>query len=174
MNDSHDAAKADHAPVRNLIITRVFDAPLALVWKAWSDPDHIKQWWGPKYFSCPSADIDFREGGRSLVCMRAPAEFGGQDMYSTWTYTKIVPMERIEYIHNLADPEGNNVDPVQMGLPADFPQGQLQVITFKAVGDNRTELTVTEHGWREGQMMEMSKMGMEQCLDKMAAIFASL
>lgn len=174
MNDSNDAAKADHARVRNLIITRVFDAPLALVWKAWSDPEYIKQWWGPNYFTCPSADIDFREGWRSLVCMRAPAEFGGQDMYSTWTYTKIAPMECIEYIHNLADQDGNNVDPVQMGLPADFPQGQLHVITFKAVGDNKTELTVTEYGWREGQMMEMSKMGMEQCLDKMAAIFVSL
>ena len=174
MNDSNDAAKADHARVRNLIITRVFDAPLALVWKAWSDPEYIKQWWGPNYFTCPSADIDFREGGRSLVCMRAPAEFGDQDMYSTWTYTKIAPMECIEYIHNLADQDGNNVDPVQMGLPADFPQGQLHVITFKAVGDNKTELTVTEYGWREGQMMEMSKMGMEQCLDKMAAIFVSL
>lgn len=174
MNDSNDAAKADQERVRNLIITRVFDAPLALVWKAWSDPEYIKQWWGPNYFTCPSADIDFREGGRSLVCMRAPAEFGGQDMYSTWTYTKIAPMECIEYIHNLADQDGNNVDPVQMGLPADFPQGQLHVITFKAVGDNKTELTVTEYGWREGQMMEMSKMGMEQCLDKMAAIFVSL
>ena len=97
-----------------------------------------------------------------------------RDRYSTWTYTKIVPMERIEYIHNLADQDGNTVDPVQMGLPADFPQGQLQVITFKVVDDNKTELTVTEYGWLEGKMMDMSKMGMGQCLDKMGAIFANI
>ena len=51
MDATNDAAKADHGQVRNLIMTRVFDAPLALVWKAWSDPDYIKQWWGPKYLS---------------------------------------------------------------------------------------------------------------------------
>lgn len=130
------------------------------------------QWWGPTHFTCPSAEIDFREGGVSLVCMRAPKEFGGQDMYSTWTYTKIVPLAQIEYIHNLADSEGRKVDPVQLGLPADFPQDQRHVVTFKAFGANRTKLTVTEYGWTEGHMMELSKMGMEQCLDKMAAIFA--
>lgn len=127
------------------------------------------RWWGPEHFTSPSAEIDFREGGTSLVCMRAPQEFGGQDMYSTWSYTKIVPLERIEYIHNLADKDGHKVDPGAMGMPADFPQDQRQLITFKYLGENKTELTVTEYGWTPGQKMEMSKMGMEQCLDKMAA-----
>jgi hypothetical protein len=78
---------------RDLVFTRVFDAPVEQVWKAWTDPEQVKRWWGPDGFSCPFARIDFREGGISLVCMRAPKEFmGGQDMYSTWTYTKIVPL----------------------------------------------------------------------------------
>jgi uncharacterized protein YndB with AHSA1/START domain len=162
----------DNVQKRDLVITRVFDAPVELVWKAWTDPEYVMQWWGPNYFTSPSAKIDFREGGTSLVCMRAPKEFGGQDMYSTWTYTRIVPMERIEYIHNLADKDGKQVDPVQMGLPADFPQDQRHVVTFKAVDGNKTELTITEYGWTVGHMMEMSQTGMEQCLDKMAAIFA--
>jgi hypothetical protein len=81
-------------------------------------------------------------------------------------------MKRIEYIHNLADKDGNQVDPIKMGMPPDFPQDQRHTIDFKAVSDNKTELTVTEFGWTVGQMMEMSRMGMEQCLDKMAAIFA--
>jgi uncharacterized protein YndB with AHSA1/START domain len=83
---------------RDLIVTRVFDAPIELVWKAWTNPEHIMRWWGPEGFTSPSAVIDFREGGMALVCMRAPKEFGGQDMYSTWAYEKIVPMERIEFI----------------------------------------------------------------------------
>ena len=62
---------------------------------------------------CPVAKMEFREGGTSLVCMRAPKEFGGQDMYSTWTYTKIVPMREIEYLHHFADKDGNRVDPAQ-------------------------------------------------------------
>jgi hypothetical protein len=57
-------------------------------------------------------------------------------------------------------------------MPSDFPQDQLQTVTFKDAGDNKTEMTVTEYNWTLGRMMEMSKMGLEQCLDKMAAIFA--
>jgi uncharacterized protein YndB with AHSA1/START domain len=70
-----------------------FSAPIELVWKAWTDPEYVMRWWGPDYFTSPSAKIDFREGGTSLVCMRAPVDFGGQDMYSTWVYQKIVPMQ---------------------------------------------------------------------------------
>ena len=163
---------SEDIPKRDIVITRVFNAPIELVWRAWTDPEHVMQWWGPDHFTSPSAQIDFCEGGISLVCMRAPKEFGGQDMYSTWAYTKIVPLQRIEYIHNLADKNGKKADPVQMGMPADFPQDQRHVVTFKTLSDNQTELTVTEYGWAVGHMMEMSQLGMEQCLDKMAASFA--
>jgi uncharacterized protein YndB with AHSA1/START domain len=96
------------------------------------------------------------------------------DFYSTWHYRKIVPLERIEYIHNLADKDGNKVDPTTLGMPPDFPQDQPQTVIFTALGKDQTEITVIEHDWMVGQMMEMSRMGMEQCLDKMAAIFAKL
>ena len=161
------------AEKKDLVITRVFDAPVERVWKAWSDANDVMQWWGPTYFTSPMAKMDFREGGTSLLCMRPPKDFSDQDMYSTWTYRKIVPIERIEYVHNLADENGNKIDPAVLNMPPDFPQDQTHTISFKAVGDNKTELTVTEHGWPVGQMMEMSRMGMEQCLDKMAAIFAA-
>jgi uncharacterized protein YndB with AHSA1/START domain len=156
----------------DLVFTRVFDAPLEIVWKAWVEPERVKQWWGPERFACPVAKIDFREGGTSLVCMRAPKEFGGQDMYNTWTYTKIVPMREIEYLLHFADKDGNRIDPLTMGLPPDMPQEVRNLITFKDLADDKTELTVTEYDWTVGPMMEMSKMGMEQCLDKMAASFA--
>jgi uncharacterized protein YndB with AHSA1/START domain len=158
---------------KDLVMTRVFDASVEQVWKAWSDPDDVMRWWGPTGFTSPMAKMDFRERGTSLVCMRPPKEFGDQDMYSTWTYQRIVPMERIEYIHNLADRDGHKIDPVTLGMPSDFPQDQRHAITFKRLSGNKTELTVTEYDWPVGQMMEMSRMGMEQCLDKMAAIFAS-
>jgi uncharacterized protein YndB with AHSA1/START domain len=157
---------------KDLIVTRVFDAPVELVWKAWTDPQHVMRWWGPNGFTAPVARIDFREGGTSLVCMRAPKEFGGQDMYNTWTYQKIVPMELIEFILDWADKDGNRVDPAAMGLPPNMPRDVRHVVTFKAVGDKKTEMTVTEYGYTSDQMLEMSKAGLEQCLDKMAAIFA--
>ena len=128
----------------------------------------MKQWWGPDGFSAPLARIDFREGGTSLVCMSSPTSGD----YSLWHYEEIVPLERIVYIHNLADPEGHKVDPAALGMPPDFPQDQRHLITFKALGAGRTALTVTEYGWTVGQMMELSRLGMNQCLDKMAALFA--
>jgi uncharacterized protein YndB with AHSA1/START domain len=153
---------------RDLVVTRLFNAPLSLVWKAWSDPECVMQWWGPEGFTSPLAQIDFREGATSLVCMSSP-EYG--DLYSIWRYEKIVPMQRIEYIHNLADKDGQKVDPVEIGMPPDFPQDQLHTVTFKDVGNGQTEMTVTEYGWTVGHMMEMSKLGLNQCLDKMAASF---
>jgi len=150
---------------KDLVVTRVFDAPVELVYKAWSDPKLVMQWWGPVGFTCPVAKMDFHEGGTSLVCMRSP-EYG--DLYSTWQYQEIVPMERIEYIHNLADKDGNKADPVKMGMPPDFPQDVRNVITFKDLGDGKTEMTVTEYGYTSDQWFDLSKAGLEQCLDKMA------
>jgi uncharacterized protein YndB with AHSA1/START domain len=157
---------------KDLVFTRVFDAPVEQVWKAWVEPNMVMRWWGPDGFTSPSAKMDVRKGAKSLVCMRAPKKFGGQDMYSTWTYTKIVPMREIEYLHHFADKDGNRVDPAQQGLPPDMPEEVRNLVAFKTVGDNKTRITVTEYDWPVGHMMEMSKMGMEQCLDKMAAIFA--
>jgi uncharacterized protein YndB with AHSA1/START domain len=153
---------------RNVVVTRVFDVPVEQVWKAWVEPDMVMQWWGPIGFTSPVAKMDFREGGTSLVCMRAPKEYGGQDMYSTWTYRKIVPNERIEYIFNFADKDGNKLTPAKLGVPAGVPEDGHHVITFKDLGNNRTEMTMTEHGYTTDQAHDTSKAGLEQCLDKMA------
>lgn len=152
-------------------VTRVLDAPVEEVWKAWSDPAYVTRWWGPRGFTSPSAEMDFRVGGTSLVCMRAPAEYGGQDMYNAWTYSKIEPYERIEFVSNFADEGGRHLDPATMGLPEGIPYGVPHEITFRAVGDGKTEMTVTERGYTTEEARDLSRAGMEQCLDKMAAIF---
>lgn len=149
---------------KDLVVTRTFDAPVAEVWKYWAESERIKKWWGPNGFTAPLARMDFREGGTSLVCMRAP---NGQDFYNTWTYRKIEPLKRIEFILGWADKDGQKDDPVKMGLPQDIPQEVRHVVTFKDVG-GKTELTVTEYGYKTDQTLEMSKAGLEQCLDKMA------
>lgn len=157
---------------QDLVITRTLAAPVARVWKAWTDSADVQQWWGPTGFTAPLVRLDVRVGGTSLLCMRAPEDFGGQEHYSIWHYREIVPLERIEYIHNLADPDGYAIDPASVGMPPDFPRDQRHVITFRAVDDQQTELTVTEYGWTIGQMMAMSELGMNQCLDKLATLLA--
>jgi len=115
--------------------------------------------------------MDFRVGGASLVCIRAPAEYGGQDMYHTWTYTTIEPHERIGFVSNFADKDGTHLDPAALGMPPGVPHDVPHEITFEAT-DVGTEMTVTEHGYTTEQARDLSRAGMEQCLDKMAALFA--
>jgi uncharacterized protein YndB with AHSA1/START domain len=165
----HASPENQSGKTRDLVVTRFFDAPVAEVWKYWSESEHVKKWWSPQGFTTPTARMDFREGGASYVCMRSPEN---QDFCSTWAYRKITPMERIEYIHNLADKDGKKADPARMGLPPDFPQDVRNVITFKALGDKKTEMTVTEYGYTSDQWFDLSKQGLEQCLDKMAAALA--
>jgi len=157
---------------RNVVVTRVFDAPVEQVWKAWSEPGYVMQWWGPEGFTCPLAEMDIREGGTSLVCMRAPKEFGGQDFYNTWTYEEIAPMKRLVYILRFTGKDGKAFDPAEMGLPPGIPKEVRNVNVFKDLGDGKTEMTVTEYGHTSDQAHDLSKQGLEQCLDKMAAMFA--
>jgi uncharacterized protein YndB with AHSA1/START domain len=156
----------------NVVVTRTFDAPLEKIWQAWSQSDYVKQWWGPTGFTCPLAEMDFREGGTALVCMRAPQEYGGGDMYNTWTYQNIVPMEKLEFVQHFTDKGGKKLEPSSLGLPPGIPESVRHVITFKELGNNKTELTVTEYGYVSEEVVAVSKQGMEQCLDKMAALFS--
>ncbi len=155
---------------KELVVTRVYDAPVELVWKTWTEPELVKLWWGPDKFTCPVAEINFYEGGISLVAMRAPAVFGGQDSFCTWEYKKIIHLQHIEFIQNLTDKSGNKTNPVALGMPADFPEDIRTVVTFKPLGSDKTEMTVTQYA-DFGQMSTFARMGMEQSLDKLKAIF---
>jgi uncharacterized protein YndB with AHSA1/START domain len=154
----------------NVAVTRVFDASVERVWQAWSDPDLVRQWWGPTGFTCPAANMEFQEGGTSLVCMRAPAGYGGQNLYNTWTYTRIVPMKEFEYVLRFANEHGEALDPATIGLPPGIPNEVRNLNVFRDLGDGRTELSITEYSYATEEAAQLSKLGLEQCLDKMAAV----
>jgi uncharacterized protein YndB with AHSA1/START domain len=140
-------------------LTRTIDAPLDRVWQAWADADLIADWWGPRGFSAAVHRLDFREGGSTHVSMSAPA-FGS--IYNTWTYTRIVPGERIEFDSRFADSEGRHIDPIAPGVPEVVPH----VVTFRHLGDGRTELSITESGYSSDEAMSMSRAGQDQVLNK--------
>jgi uncharacterized protein YndB with AHSA1/START domain len=158
-----------NAAKQNIAVTRVVNAPAELVWKAWTEPERIMQWWGPRNYSSPSCEIDLREGGRYVFCMRAPEEQGGSDHYTTGTYQKIIPLEMIEFTSGMADKNGNKIDPVQVGMPPDFPEEIRTVVTFKELVEGVTEVTITEHDWGVGPMSVFSLIGWHQSMDKLAA-----
>ena len=156
----------------DVVVRRTFPVPPEEAWRAWSESDLVKQWWGPDGFTCPMADVDLRVGGRTFVAMRAPAEFGGGDLYSTWTFTEVVPHSRIAYVFNFADPDGNRLVPADLGMGPGIPDDGEHLVTFDDLGDGDTEMIIIEHGYATEDARNLSQAGLEQCVDKMAAIFA--
>ena len=108
----------------DVVGTRDIPAPLDEAWKSWTDPDYVRQWWGPNGFACTVADMDVRVGGRSLVCMSAP-DWGFPALYSTWAYTLVDAPNRLEFVHNMSDEHGTTID--AEGIPRDV----RHVITFE-------------------------------------------
>jgi len=155
----------------NLVFTREFDAPLEAVWNAWIEPDLVMRWWGPDRFSCPFARIDFREGGKAVVAMLAPEEFGGQEHCNSWSYETIEPFKRFVFISRFCDREGNPLEPSGIELPPDMPVAVRHEVLFRTTKRDTTEIRLTEFDWPEGEMKRLSILGMEQCLDKMGALF---
>jgi uncharacterized protein YndB with AHSA1/START domain len=151
-----------------VVVTRRLEAPPDRVWRAWSDPDEVRAWWGPQGFSSPMCRMDFREGGTTLVSMRSDQ---GWEVYNTWTYQSIEPTSRIEFVNRFSDAEGNPMTPADLGMPPGIPDEVPHVVTLAALGATATELTVHEFGYPDEQTAALSKAGMEQCLDKMAARF---
>jgi uncharacterized protein YndB with AHSA1/START domain len=154
-------------------VTRTFDASIEQVWNAWTKDELVKRWWGPHGFTCPAARLDVRVGASSLVAMRPPGALAAQDMYSTWTYEDVLPMSRLSYRFNLSDAMGAVLDPSSIGLPRDFPRDARHVVTLTAQAPNRTEMHMVEEGYLSDQLRDLSRRGLDECLDKMAALFVS-
>jgi uncharacterized protein YndB with AHSA1/START domain len=152
--------------VEEIVITRIIDAPIELVWKAWTDPKQVTRWWGPKYYTSPSAKIDLRVGGRFVFSMLAPKDQGGLESFTTGIYKRIEPKRLLEFTQYLSDADGNPIDPGAIGMPADFPREILTVVTFTPKG-KMTELSISEHGFTPGLMFIYAFAGMHQSLDKL-------
>jgi uncharacterized protein YndB with AHSA1/START domain len=149
---------------QELFITRIFDAPRESVWKAWTDADLMKRWWGPKGFTSPYYKIDFRVGGRFLFCMRSPE---GKDYWGTGIYHEIVPQEKIVFSDSFADEKGNVVPATQYGMSTDFPLEMLVTVTFEEI-EGKTKLTLRHVGIPAGADRDGANVGWNQSLDKLA------
>ncbi|MBL7863977.1 MAG: SRPBCC domain-containing protein [Cyclobacteriaceae bacterium] len=149
--------------VDSLLITRIFDAPIDLVWKAWTEPKHFMEWWGPKNFSSPACRMDFRIGGKYHFCMRSPE---GQDFWTTGVYREIVPLKKIVWTDCFADEKGNVVPASVYGM-AGLPDEMVVTITFEDLG-GKTKFMLVHEGLPEGQMKEMTSSGWNESFDKLA------
>jgi uncharacterized protein YndB with AHSA1/START domain len=157
--------------MKDLKFERVLNAPLEQVWKAWSDEEMLKKWWGPKYWSSPTANMDFKVGGKYLLAMQGSMA-PGQPEITTWsggTYKEIIPMQKIVVLDHFADEQGNKIHASTYGLPESFPmESEIQML-FEDLGE-KTKLTVYYPSIEgiEGAMLDGMTQGWNQTLDKLA------
>lgn len=144
-------------------LSRVFQAAVEQVWKAWTEVDLIKQWWGPKDFSCPDARIDFREGGKYNFAMQGP---DGKVIWSGGVFEEIIPYQKIAYTDSFTDKNGKVVSSSEYGMPGEWPEALYVTLTFEKLGDGSTKM----HLYHEGIPKEMHDdcvEGWSQSIDKM-------
>jgi len=151
-----------------LVIERIFDAPRELVWKAWTDPVDMMRWSGPKGFTSPACEIDFRVGGKYLFAMQSPEFNGGESIWSTGVYREIVPLERIVCTDSFADADGNVVPATHYGGGEEFPLEMLVTVTFEDL-DGKTRMTLRHEGLPAGEMKDGAGAGWNESFDKLAA-----
>jgi uncharacterized protein YndB with AHSA1/START domain len=156
-----DAKRGDvAAPAADagIVVTRTFDAPRALVFRAWTEPQQLMRWWAPQGCTTPHCTVDLRVGGRIHYCMRLP---DGRDIWGLGIYREIVVPSRLVYVDSFADADGNPVPPAHYGMSAGHPAESLVTVTFED-HDGTTRVTLhhaipvsveerggAEQGWTE-------------------------
>jgi uncharacterized protein YndB with AHSA1/START domain len=121
---------------KDFVMSRVFDAPRDLMWKCFTDPEHMKQWWGPKGVKVVKSQMDLRPGGSYLYGMQTP---DGKVMWGKMVYRKIDPQDRIEFINSFSDENGGLT---RHPLAPTWPLEMLSVFTFEDAPGGKTKFTV--------------------------------
>jgi uncharacterized protein YndB with AHSA1/START domain len=128
---------ANQTKIQPFVISRVFDAPRELVWKCFTDPERMKQWWGPKGVTVVHSKMDLRVGGTYHYAMKTP---DGSVMWGRQVYREITPPERIVLINAFSDEAGGLT---RHPLAPTWPIETFSVFTFEELPDGKTRFTVS-------------------------------
>jgi uncharacterized protein YndB with AHSA1/START domain len=121
---------------QDFVITRTFDAPRDLVWKCFTDPERMKQWWGPKGFTVIQSKMDLRPGGTYHYGMKAP---DGSAMWGKFVYREVAAPERMVFINSFSDEAGGIT---RHPMAPTWPLEMLSTFTFEEVAGVKTKLTI--------------------------------
>jgi uncharacterized protein YndB with AHSA1/START domain len=142
---------AETTTAQEITIRRVFDAPRELVWKAWTEPDRLAEWWGPRGSRTPldQVTMDVRPGGSFHV---TSVSEDGSEMSVAGVYREVVEPERLV-----------------LDEPAEgaWHEGAVSVATFNDLGDGRTEMIVQTTIHTTDEMRVQAQAGMESTFDRL-------
>ncbi|KQX46713.1 SRPBCC domain-containing protein [Paenibacillus sp. Root444D2] len=142
---------------QELILERVFNAPRELVFKAFSEAEHLKHWWGPRGWTLTVCNVDFRPGGIWHYCMKCidqnQGDFYGYESWGKAVYDEIVEAEKIVYVDYFSDAEGNETE----GMPSSQTtmtfvehEGKTKLISRSKYASPEALKTVMEMGMEQG------------------------
>ncbi len=143
---------------RTLVLSRVFDAPRALVFKAWTQPEHLARWWGPRGFTLISFKADAKVGGSFRFGMRSPEN---TDHWAHGSYREVVPPERLVYTFAWEHPDGK-------------PKHETIItLTFAEQGD-KTKLTLKQTLFESVTSRDMHQSGWSSTFDMLGEYLATI
>lgn len=148
-------ASKQSAPVisdRELLIERLLDAPPALVYKVWTQPEHLVHWWGPKDFTTPACDMDIRPGGRFRILIRSGE---GKDHWMRGQYQEVVEPELLAFTFAWEDAQGAPVHET------------LVTVTFRPEGKGKTRFSFHQAFFRTPVECEDHRGGWSECFDRL-------
>jgi uncharacterized protein YndB with AHSA1/START domain len=153
-------SKATH----ELVLTRLLDAPADKLFRCWTEPSLLKQWFAPKPYTTPKAEVDLRVGGASSIVMKSP---DGQEMPNRGTYLEIVPNRKIVFTDAYTGD----------WVPREGAPFMTASITFEPEG-GKTRYTATVRHWSAADAEKHAAMGFHQgwglCAEQLEALAKTL
>lgn len=157
-----DVKQQGSALQNDIVINRVFNLPISVVWLAWTDAEYFRKWWGPRGFSCPSSKMEAKVGGKYLNCMRGP---DGKEYWSTGVVKELIPERKLVVTDSFSDDKGNIKPASEYGMPGDWPK-ELLITVYLEEADGATKMKLRHQGI-PGEMREDCIKGWNESFDKM-------
>ena len=157
-----DVKQQGSAFQNDIVINRVFNLPISVVWLAWTDAEYFKKWWGPRGFTCPSSKMEAKVGGKYLSCMRGP---DGKEYWSTGVVKELITERKLVVTDSFSDDKGNIKPASEYGMPGDWPK-ELLITVYLEEADGATKMKLKHQGI-PGEMREDCIKGWNESFDKL-------
>ena len=157
-----DIKQQGSALQNEIVINRVFNLPVSVVWLAWTDAEYFKKWWGPRGFTCPSSKMEAKVGGKYLSCMRGP---DGKEYWSTGVVKELIPERKLVVTDSFSDDKGNIKPASEYGMPGDWPK-DLLITVYLEEADGATKMKLKHQGI-PNEMREDCIKGWNESFDKL-------
>ena len=152
-----------------VVIERIIDAPVDVVWQLWTEPRHFESWYGPDGATVAVKEMDVRVGGARSIEMEVQTPGGPRRMYFVGEHRAVEPQRRLAYTESMADDAGTILSPAEMGMPEDHPVTTEITVELQAA-DGRTRMVLTHRGIPADSP---GAMGWNMAFDKLSKLAAT-